>query len=264
MSDFILNSLPEGIQPDTPEYEEYMSNKVQNNYETEEAEEENKEGEATADTPNEEQPTLYAKKYSSVEELEKGYLELQKAFSAKQVPVKQNEEAQQQQQQADQVDFSTFVSEYVTTGEVSEKSYKELEGKGINKTVIDLYIKGVLSESEKYSSEIFNVLGSKEKFDEAAEWARESLEEDELNTLNEMLASGNLKQAKLAAEVLKNRFGAADVTPRTVKVGHTVPSQDTSVFRSQQEMANAIRDSRYKSDPSYRAIVEQKIERSRL
>lgn len=263
MDDQILPQLPEGITPDSPEYEQYMIQKGNGGQLSEGTQE-------PASTPSQEK--LLADKYKSVEELEKAYVELQKAYSKKQVKDepeailpqinKPQETSPVVGKAQGEVDLNTFVDEFVKNGNVSDKSYKELEKQGLNKAVVDMYIKGVLAESERYSAEIYNVLGGKEKFGEIASWAREALPEDELDTLNEMLASGNIKQAKLAAELLNTRFTSADVAPKLISPSHTVPTQDGSVFRNQTEMANAMRDPRYKSDPAYRAMVEQKIERS--
>jgi hypothetical protein len=66
---------------------------------------------------------------------------------------------------------------------------------------------------------------------------------------------------KFAVEALKSRYVAEVGQERELVTGRKAASK-SKVFRSNAELARAIADPRYASDPAYRQDVEEKLARS--
>lgn len=258
--------LPEGVVPGTEEYDQFLAGLAQPKPSETPAEE------PAPEAPKEEVPEkLLADKYRSVEDLEKAYLELQKAYSKKTEskpgtpPQIEDKPATEEVKStpSEDFDFNKLAEEYLTQGKLSEESYKKLEEKGIPKQVVDGYAEGIRMKQEAYSQQIYQAAGGTEQFQQLAEWAAENLEQTEKDTLNGLLASGNLSQAKLAVEMLQTKYAkAAPAAPQMVTPKSTLPAETYDRYNSKAEFLLALRDPRYGTDEHYRNQVLAKLGRS--
>lgn len=232
------------------------------------------------DQPQQQQepPKVYAGKYKTVEELERGYLELQKLASRKGIQTnndkeqpKDNQQPQQQQDSQSEVkeildsvglDFDKYTDEVLADGVLSEDSYQELEAKGFPRNVVDAYIEGQKALAERTNQSIYEIVGGKEAYTEMIQWAAQNLSQEEIEAYNSTLESGNVSQIKIAVKGLKASYTEAKGTPPKQLIGG-YSSGDVDVFESWAQVVEAMKDPKYDKDPAYRAAIQAKLGRSK-
>jgi hypothetical protein len=205
--------------------------------------------------------------------LAKSYTELEKKLSQKETPKpepKPNDVNLDPKQAAEALnkvglDFNAIAGEFRDTGELSEATYQTLEQKGITREIVDQYIDGQMAIVTAVQNEIFSSLGptpevGKQSYTEMVEWAKDAFSESEIEQFNVLVESGR-DAAKLAVAGLKARYQEANgIRPKLV-TGENGPVTGTG-FQSNDQVIRAVRDPRYKSDPAYRAEVQEKIKNS--
>ena len=150
--------------------------------------------------------------------------------------------------------------EYADSGALSEKSYTDLQDKGLSRELIDNYISGQKALADNQLSQIYNITGTQENYNEMVKWAGENLPATEVHTFNNTIENGSMEEAIMAASGLKARYdNAVGVVPNLVKGGI---SSTTNAYQSTAEIISAINDPRYQVDTAYRKGVEDKIKRS--
>ena len=93
------------------------------------------------------------------------------------------------------------------------------------------------------------------------DWAQKSLNEQEVNMFDAVMAKGDPLAAFFAVRSLAYAYNDAVGYDGNVVQGKA-PKQNTDQFRSQQELINAMSDTRYENDPAYRQDVMDKLTRS--
>lgn len=261
--------VPQGILPGTEEYDQFLAGLVQDKP-TEEVSPAQEEPPASAEG-TEPPEKLLAAKYKSVEDLEKAYLELQKMYSKKNEEITKTTPPKIEEKAADppseptinDFDFNKLAEEYLTQGKLSEENYKKLEEKGIPRQVVEGYAQGIKLQQEAYNQQVYQAAGGAEKFQELASWASDNLEQAEKDTLNSLLASGNVVQAKLAVEMIQTKYSKhVPQTPQMITPKNTLPAESYDRFNSKAEFLAALKDPRYSTDPHYRDQVIAKLGRS--
>lgn len=240
---------------------------------------------ATPTTPTE-TPTLLAGKYKTVEELEKGYTELQKAFSGRNpapadAAAAKSEDAQGEPAAApadsaelppkveptnsEGIDFDRYTESFLKTGSLSEDDYKELETKHkLPKAAVDIYVAGLKSQSDARGKAAIAAVGDAETFEKVRRWASESLESADYLAVQSAIQNAQTDaDVALVYKTLHVRYSEANPAEPSLLTGR---SGETSVagFRSRAEMTAAINDPRYERDDAYRADVERKIGASNI
>lgn len=208
---------------------------------------------------------LLAGKYKTTEELEKAYKELQTKLGSQQPEeTTQTENAQQPEETTIAgLPASKYFKEYQETGTISEDSYKELNDKGIPKTLIDAYIAGQkaitdrqTALSETAQNQLIDYIGGQQEFDKMSAWANTGYTQTEKAAYTKAIDSGDPELAKMALDRLKTKY--------TQTFGHTdtltqgSQTQDISGYKCTSDMINAMKDPRYGRDPDYTAEVQLK------
>ena len=214
---------------------------------------------STLDTSTAERPSWLPEKFNSAEEMAKSYSELEKAYSEK-AAVDTATEQQKTAEEATGISLDPYYKEYADNGNLSEKSYTDLQGKGLSKELIDSYIAGQQAIADSQLTQIYNAAGGKQNYDEVVKWASENLPESEITTFNKIVETGSNEEAILAAQGIKARMdNVVGQTPTLVKGGI---SPTENAYQSTAEIISAINDPRYQVDTAYRKNVEEKIKRS--
>ena len=211
----------------------------------------------TLDKSTTERPSWLPEKFESAEDMAKSYAELEKAYSSQkeEAPV-----AQKEAEEATGISLDPYYKEYADTGVLSDKSYTDLQGKGLSKELIDNYISGQKALADNQLSQIYNIAGTQENYNEMVKWAGENLPATEVHTFNNTIENGSMEEAIMAASGLKARYdNSVGVAPNLVKGGI---STTTNAYQSTAEIIAAINDPRYQVDTAYRKGVEDKIQRS--
>ena len=234
------------------------------------------------DDASNESTDLIGGKFKSQDDLLKAYQELQKKLS-KGEDLDEDEEAPEGQEEGSEevpaeepevseseAALTKAADEYAAGGELSEESLEalsQLDSKDLIKAYVEFYSKNAqkyeqardLQATEQQA--IMNIAGGEEAYGEMMQWAAQTLDPQEIDSYNSVTNSGNVSAIKFAVEALKSRYVAEVGQERELVTGRKAPSK-SKVFRSNAELARAIADPRYASDPAYRVDVEEKLARS--
>ena len=164
------------------------------------------------------------------------------------------------------LNIEDFEQEFAQNGELSEESYSKLQ-EFFPKNVVDGYIEGQKALAERTTNELLNEAGGQENFNAMVQWASENLSEQDINYFNETIQSGDLTKAKWAINALAAQHQRATGNQPQQKTPNLIsgnnPSQGSvSGYQSKQEMIRDMQDSKYQSDPAFRAQVEEKLKRT--
>ncbi len=205
-----------------------------------------------------ERPEWLPEKFSSPEDMAKSYSELEKKMSS---PQEETEaQGQDEVKSSEAVSLTKFSEEYEAGGELSPESFTELEGMGYPREMVETYIKGIQAGGTADADAVMNVVGGKEGYDELTDWAKQSLDTQELELYNSMV-SGGTDNAKMAVEWLASKREAIEGSEPSLLQGRaSAASKDE--FRSTAQVVAAMKDPRYGKDSAYTKDVEEKLGRS--
>lgn len=234
--------------------------------------------EAPVEQVEESRPEWLPEKFKTPEDLAKGYSELEKQFTqsrqeaAKPEETTSNNEVSPSETEAVAeareavedagLDFDSMQQEFADSGELSEKTYKDLEAKGIPKEMVDAYVEGQQAKAEAYSKEIYGFAGGEESYKEMSQWASENLSDSEVEAFNSAITSGNQSQARLAIDGLVSRYRDNGGAEPTLVGGKASASVDT--YNSWAQVTKDMGTPEYKKDPAFRDAVQKKLSRSTL
>lgn len=238
--------------------------------------EEKQQADETVETPEvqqpeeeqqQERPEWLPEKFKSAEDMANAYSELEKKLGQ---PQPQEEEEQQQQTEETNDDEQTQATNYNEAvveasqeffnndGQLSEETYKKLEGIGLPRDLVDSYAAGQQALLQNEEAQIKSVAGG--EYDQMAEWANEHLPSEEVDAFDEVVTNGDVQQAKLAVQGLYARYqNATGSRPKTLVQG-AVSGSSTMPFKSMQELARAQADPRYRSgDKAYHEEIDKRL-----
>ena len=234
------------------------------------------ESEEAVDAVSEEQtqedrPEWLPEKFKSPEDMANAYSELEKKMGsgAKEDQQEQEEEREttdEEEQPDDNTKEDTNTNDVIVEaskeffendGVISEETYKNLAEIGLPKELVDSYAAGQQALQQSEEGSIKSV--TEGNWDQMAEWAANNLSPEEVNTFDDIVQNGTVEQAKLATKGLYAQFKAENgVSPKLVQ--GAVSGSSTMPFKSNQELARAMSDPRYKSgDKSYHEEIDRRI-----
>jgi len=117
----------------------------------------------------------------------------------------------------------------------------------------------VLSQEEEGT--IMESIGGQEAFTAVQEWARENLDQAELDAYNREVNSGDYYRARNALQSLQYAY-QDNVGSEPALIGGKLSGNSADVFRSTQEVMAAMNDPRYLNDTAYTQDVQEKLYRS--
>ena len=215
------------------------------------------------------QDNLLAGKYKNAEELEKGYLELQQKLSNNQTEQAEAEpEAEQAEPEESNIldriwEESTSQEEFSPelTEEISKMSSTELANMYLDYRQANEGAEPARDFSNEEIQQLQGVVGGQKNYTNMIDWAQKSLNEQEVNMFDAVMAKGDPLAAFFAVRSLAYAYNDAVGYDGNVVQGKA-PKQNTDQFRSQQELIAAMSDTRYENDPAYRQDVIDKLTRS--
>ena len=232
------------------------------------------------------EPVKFAGKYASVEELEKGYAELQKKLSGQEETTEEVSESKEEAAPANAseiygeyigsrldeagVDYQGMNTKWQETGKLDDDDYTALEGAGFSKDMVEAYLDGVQYRAEQDSqlaakevAAIKNEFGGEQVYTEMITWAAANLDKAEVDAFNNMLKTSNPHQIRIAVAGIQAAY--MNNAPREPKlVGGRAAKADTTKFMSTAQVVAAMNDERYATDPAYRQEVQEKLSRSKV
>ena len=226
------------------------------------------------ETMQEAQDNLLAGKYKNAQELEQGYIELQKKLGEGEAeePVAEAEEEEYEGEEGEE-DGSILdeLWEYeINNEEFHEDAVAELQ----QMDPVDLanlhieYRKQVEEEgvgakdfTEAEMTELKGVVGGDENYQNMLQWAGANLNQQEIDMFDAVMQRGDALGAFFAIRSLAYRYNDAAGYEGKMLTGNA-PKTSGSQYRSQQEVIQAMSDPRYESDPAYRKDIMDKLTRS--
>jgi len=231
------------------------------------------ESEEAVDAVPEEQtdrPEWLPEKFKSPEDMANAYSELEKKMGAganeDQQEQEEGETTDEEEQPDDNTTEDTNTNDVIVEaskeffendGVISEETYKNLAEIGLPKELVDSYAAGQQALQQSEEGSIKSV--TEGNWDQMAEWAANNLSPEEVETFDDIVQNGTVEQAKLATKGLYAQFKAENgVSPKLVQ--GAVSGSSTMPFKSNQELARAMSDPRYKSgDKAYHEEIDRRI-----
>jgi hypothetical protein len=216
----------------------------------------------------EDRPEWLPEKFKSPEDMANAYSELEKKMGAgaNEQEQEEGETTDEEEQPDDNTKEDTNTNDVIVEaskeffendGVISEETYKNLAEIGLPKELVDSYAAGQQALQQSEEGSIKSV--TEGNWDQMAEWAANNLSPEEVNTFDDIVQNGTVEQAKLATKGLYAQFKAENgVSPKLVQ--GAVSGSSTMPFKSNQELARAMSDPRYKSgDKSYHEEIDRRI-----
>lgn len=225
----------------------------------------------------EQQDQLLAGKYKDAQELEKAYMELQSKLGEK-----GNEEtASAEEEKPEEPKLSTGASliteaqkEYYDNGnKLSEETmakFSEMSSSDLLQAYIEINANNppqaeaqAADITEAQISDIKKSAGGDQAYANVVNWAKNNLEQNQVNAFDEVVNTGSIEAIKLAVAGLKAQYDNANGVEGRMVTGKA-PTNSGDIYRSQAELVAAMNDPRYDRDPAYRQDVIEKLDRSNL
>ena len=201
-------------------------------------------------------------KFKSQEDLAEAYENLERKLGEKQSQEQQTQTEDEGDPNSESNDVSNAIEDaaiaYAENGELSEANYKELEKLNITKDIVDTYIRGQQALISAEEVEITNSIGGQENYEAMAEWARNNLPGEEIDSFDQIVESSTPEAAKMAVKGLYARFLSEGGQQPNIRQGQTSGSA-VQPFQSNAQVVEAMRDKRYENDPAYREEVERRL-----
>ena len=220
------------------------------------------------------QDNLLAGKYKNAEELEQGYIELQKKLGQQEDTAEEAEDTAEETDSAlddDDVSILDELWEYESNNEeFHEEAIEELrEMDPLDIAKMHMEYRKQVEEgeaggrdfSEQDITELKGIVGGAENYTNMIEWAQGALNETEVNMFDAVMAKGDPIAAFFAVRALAYAYNDSIGYDGNMVQGKA-PKQSNDQFRSQAEVVAAMGDPRYENDPAYRRDIMQKLERS--
>ena len=247
----------------------------------------------------EENPSLLAGKYKTPEDLERAYKELETKLGQQQSsqPERQEEQAEVYTEEAAKglygeeavnnlaergINMAVLMQAADSGQDISEHFDALAETFGVTRQVVENYVNaagsvqdGAAAQSspslltEADASELKEMVGGEERFNQLSSWAAKNLTKDALAEYNEVVDSGDKTAIKWALRALNANFNSPQTTvePKLYGGGDAPGPQ---VFESQQQLLDAMnkRNERgqvlYEVDEAYRQKVVNTLAKSKI
>ena len=113
--------------------------------------------------------------------------------------------------------------------------------------------------SDADADSILASVGGESAYNETLAWASENLKPEEVAAFDNVINSGNKDAIFFPVQSLNQRYQDAVGFDGKQVSGKSVKNPSIKGFRSQAELARAISDPRYKSDPAYRMDIQDRL-----
>ena len=225
----------------------------------------------------EQQSEMLAGKFKTAEDLEQGYIELQKKLGSPKEEAEEEtptakEEVKEEPKEEEKTEtaFLDTLWEEAKSDNFTKETLSKLEGMKPQE-IAQMYLE-YRSESKEPEGQSFTeeniadlkgVAGGEEGYTEMMTWAKANLKEAEVDMYDKVMDQGNPLAAFFAVQALKYRFDDAKGIDGEMLQGKAAKSTGDT-FKSQAQVVKAMSDPQYDKDPAYRQAIYDKLERSNL
>ena len=229
------------------------------------------------------QDELLAGKYKDAQELEKAYVELQKKLGDKNSgdsteagDSDNNEEVESRENREEEKETEIDTSKDGLLDDLWNQSQSEYTKETLEELskldavdIADMHLRyreRVEQQippdiTEQQVTELKNVAGGEQQYGDMLQWAKNTLNPQEIQMFDAVMERGDPLAAFFAVRSLAYRYQDSQGREGTMVTG-TAPRGDGSQFNSQAEVVEAMSDPRYDRDPAFRQKIMKKLERS--
>lgn len=223
---------------------------------------------------------LIGGKFKSQDDLLKAYKELESKLgapkaedeAAEETPAEETKEGEEpaeetpaeeedEKSEAPKIDFDSYAKEFAETGSLSEETIESIEKAGIPRAMTEVYVEGFKAIQTLRGNSLYEAAGGKDEFDALVKWGSTNLDEKQRGAFDKAIDTAILEGDATAATMLIQSVKASmgGTEPRYVD-GKNVPNTNgIKPFESRTEMMEAMKDRRYKTDPSFVSQVQQRL-----
>ena len=219
------------------------------------------------------QENKLAGKYETAQELEKAYTELEKKLGEKSEPVSEEAESENETEEEVSDDYEPNLLDTLweegTNNSLSKDTFEELK----NMDPVELAKMAMQQrsrmqgapQSRDFSDQdvaaIQALVGGEENYNNMLGWAQQNIPAQEIELFDSVMDQGNRLAAYFAVKSMALSYQDG-VGKEGRMVTGKAPRSTGDVFKSQQEMVEAMSDDRYNDDPAYRDAIMEKLQRS--
>lgn len=161
------------------------------------------------------------------------------------------------------IDPATVVSEFNTSGKLSDETYAALEGAGYPKADVDAMIADQQAQTQAYYSAVYAHAGGDAGFQRLATFAQ-TADPAAVAKFNEAIEGGDLATCKEIITALKGKLAAKYGTSnKGLKGKPAAPGKPATPkaepFADRKAMVDAMSDKRYGRDKAYTQSVESRV-----
>ena len=221
----------------------------------------------------EQQSELLAGKFKDAEELEKGYMELQKKLgepkSEATAAPEEKPTAKDTKEESTDTSFLNTLWEEGQAGKYTEETLNKLGGMEAQE-IAKMYLDERASQQQEQPQltdanvkDLKGIVGGEEGYTDMMQWATSNLDKKEIQMYDAIMDKGDPLSAFFAVQALAYRFNDSRGVDGEMLQGKATTT-DGDVFKSQAQVVKAMSDDRYEKDPAYRQEIYDKLERSNL
>ena len=220
----------------------------------------------------EQQSEMLAGKFKNAEDLEQGYIELQKKLGEPKEEKAEPKKVESKEEKTEEIDtsFLNTLWEEATAGEYKEETLKQLANMD-SRELAQMYLKDrseapeptKTSLSQEHVTQLKDVVGGQDQYTDMMVWAGTNLSDKEQKMYDAVMDKGDPMGAFFAVQALAYRYNDAKGVDGQMLTGKAAKSTG-DVFKSQAQVVKAMSDPQYDKDPAYRQEIYDKLERSNL
>lgn len=181
------------------------------------------------------------------------------------VTVKKAEKATKDAEAANsKLDVKSMIAKQMAGEQLSESDKAALEKAGLSEEQVAVLADAQKSVQLKNNNTLYELVGGEESYSELKEFAAENLEQEDIDTYNMALRSGNMRIAKMAVLGLKAMMEAESGFKPKERIGSEGESRigANSPYQDQQELIKDLNSRKYGRDPEFTAQVDARRRRS--
>lgn len=208
-------------------------------------------------------PSWLPEKFKTAEDMAKAYSELESKQGKKTEADPEIPRVEGKPITADEL--QSFQAEYTEKGGLSDETYATLEARGFDKSIVDSYVQGQIALAQTHANAVFGIAGGKEGYMSLLGWAKSNLSTTEAAAADKIIQSGDFAAIETTLNgLMARREKAEGRAPASHVSGRNPATTGVKGFSSDKEVSLAMRDPRYRTDPSYRAEVEDRLRASKF
>tara|TARA_R100001594_G_scaffold9747_2_gene23606 strand:+ start:3755 stop:4504 length:750 start_codon:yes stop_codon:yes gene_type:complete len=217
---------------------------------------------------SEQQSEMLAGKFKNAEDLEQGYIELQKKLGEPKEEKAEPEAKEEEKPTEVDTSFLNTLWEEANAGEYKEETLKQLANMD-SRDIAQMYLKDRSEQPEQTSlsqenvQQLKGVVGGQDQYTDMMVWAGTNLTENEQKMYDAVMDKGDPMGAYFAVQALAYRYNDAKGVDGQMLTGKAAKSEGDT-FKSQAQVVKAMSDPQYEKDPAYRQAIYDKLERSNL